>query len=79
MIIKKANDRFVEDAVNANLENHCRKQTSTGKSIRSTVVTGTQLNNWTYSAKTNTLLHELIAIESTMKKLSNERIYFLSW
>ena len=68
MILTKAFDYFAEDDVKANLENHSRKQTSLGKSMRSTVVTGVQLNNWADSAKTNTLLHELMAVESIVEK-----------
>ena len=68
MILTKAFDYFAEDDVKANLENHSRTQTSLGKSMRSTVVTGVQLNNWADSAKTNTLLHELMAVESIVEK-----------
>ena len=68
MLLTKAYDYFAEDDVKANLETHCRKQTSLGKSMRSTVVTGVQLNNWADSTKTKTLLHELMAVESIMAK-----------
>ena len=68
MILTKAYDYFAEDDVKANLETHCRKHTSLGKSMRSTVVTGVQLNNWADSQKINTLLHDLMAVESIVEK-----------
>ena len=68
MLLTKPYDYFAEDDVKANLEMHSRKQTSLGKSMRSTVVTGVQLNNWADSTKTTTLLHALMSVESIVAK-----------
>ena len=61
---QKSFDYIAEDDEKEKLENHVRKQSSLGKSIRCTTISGVQLNNWTSSAKDHTLLRELMAVES---------------
>ena len=45
IILTKAYDYFVEDDVKESLDNHTRKKTSLGKSMRSTIISGVQLKN----------------------------------
>ena len=68
MLLTKPFDYFAEDDEKEKSENHARKQSSLGKSIRSTTISGVQLNNWTSSAKDHTLLRELMAVESIVDK-----------
>ena len=68
MLLTKAFDYFADDDVKENIDMHARKQTSLGKSIRSTTIHGVQLNNWSSSAKDKTLLHELMSTESITGK-----------
>ena len=69
MMLTKQFDYF-DDEGKRTLENHARKQTSLGKSLRSIVVYGTQLNNWANSKKSSTLFQELMGVESiTTKKV----------
>ena len=62
---QKSFDYIAEDDEKEKLENHAQKQYSLGKSIRSTTISGLQLNNWTSSAKDHTLL---LAVESIVDK-----------
>ena len=68
MLLTKAFDYFAEDDVKENMDMHARKQTSLGKSIRSTTIHGVQLNNWASRNKDKTLLHELMCTESITDK-----------
>ena len=56
MLLTKSFDYFADDDVKENIDMQARKQTSLGKSIRSTTIHGVQLNNWSSSAKDKTLL-----------------------
>ena len=49
MILTKVYDYFAEDNIKESLDNHARKQTSLGKSMRSTIISGVQLINWANS------------------------------
>ena len=74
MILTPAYDYFAEDDVKSSLDNHSRKQTSLGKSLRCTTISGVRMNNWANSAKTSTLLQSLMAVESiTDKKVLNAK------
>ena len=69
MMLTKQFDYF-DDEGKRTLENHARKQTSLGKSLRSIVVYGTQINNWANSQKSSTLFNKLMKVESiTTKKV----------
>ena len=68
IILTKAYDYFVEDDVKESLDNHTRKKTSLGKSMRSTIISGVQLKKWVNSKKTGTLLHECMSVESIIEK-----------
>ena len=68
MILTPAFDYSLDDSTKANLENHARKQASLGKSLRSTTISGVQLNNWSSRAKTSTLLRDLMEVESIVVK-----------
>ena len=70
MLLARPFDYSADDDVKASIDNHARKQLRLGNSLRSTVVTGVQLCNWSNSSKTSTLLRDLMEVESiTSKKI----------
>ena len=50
------------------LKNHARKYASIGKSTRISTITGVYLNSLANSMKTNSLLHDLMAVEIIVEK-----------
>ena len=68
MLLVKAFDYFADDDVKEHIDNHARKQTSLGSSLRSTVVTGVQLCNWSDSDRTSTLHKSLMDVQSIVEK-----------
>ena len=68
MLLVKAFDYYADDDVKVNIDNHARKQTNIGKSLRCTKVPGIQLCNWSNSDKNSTLLRDLMATESIVEK-----------
>ena len=74
MILTPAYAYFAEDNVKSSPDNHSRKQTSLGISLRCTTISGVRMNNWANSTITSTLLQSLMAVESiTDKKVLNTK------
>ena len=71
MILAPAFDYQAEDEVHLSLNNHTRKQSSLGKSIRSITISGIQVSNWADKTNKLTFLRELMAIESIHEKRSS--------
>ena len=59
---------FADDDVKESIDNHARKQAVLGSSLRSTVISGIQLCNWSNTEKTTTLLRDLMEVESIIEK-----------
>ena len=68
LLLAKAYDYFADDDAKEQIDNHARKQTTLGSSLRSTVISGVQLCNWSNSTKSSTLHRDLMAIESIVEK-----------
>ena len=68
MILAPAFNYQAEDEVNLSLNNHTRKQSSLGKSIRSITISGIQVSNWADKTNKLTFLRELMGIESIHEK-----------
>lgn len=68
MFLAPAFDYQADDEVLLNLNNHTRKQTSLGKSIRSITISGIQVCNWADKTNKLTFLRELMSIESLHEK-----------
>ena len=68
MFLAPAFDYQANDEVLLGLNNHTRKQTSLGKSIRSITISGIQVSNWADKTNKLTFLRELMLIESIHEK-----------
>ena len=68
MLLVKPFNYFADDDVKDQIDKHARRQACLGGALRSTIITGVQLCNWSNLEKTSTLLRDLMEVESIIEK-----------
>ena len=68
MLLAKQYDYFDSDDIKESIDNHAWRQATLGAALRSTLISGVQLCNCSSSAKTSTLLQDLMEVESIVQK-----------